>query len=83
MNQNTNKTQDILEIVTFLKDNMVSKDDLEKALTETKSEIMNHVDSFVGLHQKLDTELTALRSKYDRLEGYFHKLAKHVQFDLQ
>ncbi len=81
---NQDKTlQDILEIVQFLKDNMASKQDLETRITEAKSELMTHIDSFVVLHQKLDTELVALRSKYDRLEQHVQQLAKHLQLSLQ
>ncbi len=107
MDQDDETIKDILQIVTFLKDNMASKDDLvdlatkdnlstteerlkryvderlEERLTETKSEIIGHIDYFIGLHQKLDTELTESRSKYDRLEEHLHKLAAHVQFELQ
>ncbi|MBI4262374.1 hypothetical protein HY624_02515 [Candidatus Uhrbacteria bacterium] len=82
--------EDILEIVTFLKDNGVTQSELDRRLNEVraeitaaKSEIMTHVDSFIVLHQKLDTELTALQSKYERLEGYIQKLAKHLQLSLQ
>lgn len=68
---------DILEIVNFLKDNVVSKDDikefitkdyLDEKLTEVKSEILGDVDRFIKLHETLDQELSALRSKYSRLE---------------
>ncbi|MFZ2190551.1 MAG: hypothetical protein WA057_00520 [Candidatus Magasanikiibacteriota bacterium] len=78
---------DILEVVTFLKDNMVSADESDKILTkvvgieeqiknvptrdemnEKFSEVIGEVDSFVKLHETLDQELSALRSKYSRLE---------------
>lgn len=74
---------DLSVSVDFLKDNMVSRDELDIKLTEMKSEIMGHIDVFIGLHQKLDTELTALRSKYDRLESHIQQLAKHLQLELQ
>lgn len=122
--------QDVLEIVLYLKDNMVTKDDLETRLTETKTEIklhldqnfvtkddlrnfatkddlqnfstkddlrhfatkddlfefksdiMTHMDGFIGLHQKLDVELVAMRSKYERLESYIQQLARHAQLEL-
>lgn len=57
---------EILEIVTFLKDNaatkqelavvrdqMVTKLELDNKLDKVKSEIMTHMDGFIGLHQKL------------------------------
>lgn len=90
---NQDKTlQDILEIVQFIKDNAASKADLDRfptkidletRLTEVKTELMTHIDSFIVLHQKLDTELTALRAKYDRLEGYLQQVAKHLQLNFQ
>ncbi|MCR4313993.1 MAG: hypothetical protein NUV84_01970 [Candidatus Uhrbacteria bacterium] len=72
---------DILEIVSAIKDSMVTReefdsrsismesrmdrmvtrDEFHELLFETRSEIMSHVDSFMHLHNKLDTELTALR----------------------
>ena len=45
-------------------DSFVTKDDL--AATENK--ILTDFDRFVKLHETLDQELVALRSKYDRLE---------------
>ena len=76
-------TKEILTIVQFLKDNMVSKEEFESRLTEAKSEILTHMDSFVVLHQKLDTELAALRGKYDRLSEQIQQVAKHLQINLQ
>lgn len=86
---------EILEIVGFLKDNMAMKEELEfvrenmvtkgefeSKLTEVKTEIMTHVDSFIVLHQKLDTELVALRAKYERLEGHIQQLAQHLHVEL-
>lgn len=74
---------DILEIVSFLKDEMVGRKELDQKLDKVKSEIMTHMDGFIGLHQKLDLELVALRAKYDRLESYIEQLAKHAQIVLQ
>jgi hypothetical protein len=87
---------DVLEVVEFLKNNVVTKDEFHSTLSsvvakdefhatllETKSEILNHVDGFVVLHQKLDTELAALRSKYDRLEGFVKQLANHADITLE
>ncbi len=78
---------DILEILVHLKDNMVSRHEFEKVLDERlftlRSDIMTHMDGFIGLHQKLDLELVALRAKYDRLESYIEQLARHAQVTLQ
>lgn len=56
--------------------NTATKDDIGEA----KSEIMNHVDGFVALNNKLDIELTALRVKYARLEEQLQKVMKHVNY---
>ena len=100
MNQD-NTTQEILEIVQFIKDNAASKadldgfatkedlqrfatkEDLATSITAAKTEIMSHVDGFIVLHQQLETELTALRSKYNRLEQHVQQLARHLQLSLQ
>ncbi len=37
-------------------------------LAETRSNIITTIDRFAKLHETLDQELVALRSKYDRLE---------------
>lgn len=80
--------QDILAIVQFMKENMATKEDLEgfatsDGLEKIKNDLMNHMDGFIGLHQKLDTELTALRAKYDRLQEQMEKIARHLQLDIQ
>lgn len=62
---------------------MVTRDEFHQALFDVKSEIMGHVDSFIHLHNKLDTELTALRGKYDRLEGFVKQLAAHANIKLE
>lgn len=79
---------DILEIVRFMQDNMATKHDLERFATRdelqtAKSDIMTHMDGFIGLHQKLDLELVAMRAKYDRLESYIEQLARHANVTLQ
>jgi len=80
--------KDILDTVRFLRDHAVSKEDASDFVTkenlrQAKSEIMTHVDSFIVLHQKLDTELVALRGKYDRLEGQLQQIARHLNLRLQ
>ncbi len=77
------ETQETREVVDFLKDHMVSRDELDSRLSEMKSEIISHINGFIILHQKLDTELAALRAKYDRLESYIHQLAQHAHIELQ
>jgi len=74
---------DILEIVGYMKDHMVSHEDLQTALSDNRYQILSHVDSFIGLHQKLDTELAALRAKADRLEGFVRQLAAQANIKLE
>lgn len=64
------ETHETREIVDFLKNQMVNRDELRETLAAFKSEIISHVDGFLVLHQKLETELIAMRAKYDRLESY-------------
>ncbi len=71
------------EIMGFLKKNMVTRDEAietfatkadvegfatKEDILESKSEVIEHVDSFAKLHETLDQELAMLRSKYNRLE---------------
>lgn len=61
----------------------VSRNEFDDKLNQVKSDLMTHMDGFIGLHQKLDLELVALRAKYDRLESYITQLAKHANVTLQ
>jgi len=58
------------------------KHTVDEKLTEVKSDIITHVDGIIILHQKLDTELAALRAKYERLESHVLLLAKHANIQL-
>ncbi|MCX6740072.1 MAG: hypothetical protein NTZ49_02490 [Candidatus Parcubacteria bacterium] len=42
---------------------------------------MNHIDTFIGLHQKLDIEITSLRSKHDHLEASMKKVLEHLHLE--
>ena len=107
--------QDIWEVVTFIKDNAVTKKELneqfdsfevkidhklyvlesridqkmdvlesriEKRIGDSKSELMSHIDGFVVMNQRLDTEFVALKAKYDRLEAFAYKVAAHLHLEL-
>lgn len=74
---------DILEIVSFLKDEMVGRKEFDQKLEKLRSDLTTHMDGFIGLHQKLDLELVAMRAKYDRLESYIEQLARHANVTLQ
>ncbi len=58
-------------------------DTLETKVDTLKHDIINHIDGFIGLHQKLEAELIALHGKYQRLESFIQQLAKHVHFQLE
>ncbi|MFH1315671.1 MAG: hypothetical protein ABIH67_04745 [Candidatus Uhrbacteria bacterium] len=81
-----------------LESHMTSKDDLsfeisnlkgelgteiKEVVNEAKSEIITQVDGFISLHNKLETELIALQSKYERLESQLQQIAQHVQLELR
>jgi hypothetical protein len=80
------------ETVVFIKDNAVTKEEFavlktdvaqmkEEAVT-SKMEILGHIDSFVGLHQKVDLEVTALRAKCERLEHQLHFVLTHFNLKM-
>ena len=66
--------------LNFLKEEMLNE--FDNRLAETKDEIITKIDAFVVLNQKLDTELAALRSKYERLESTVQKMLAHFKLDL-
>ena len=91
MGGDTKVLHDILAIVTFIKDNAATKEELAKSLNnlrfefdkklnaatgQLRNEIITHVDGFIGLHKKLDTEYAALYYKHNRLENRVIKLEK-------
>ena len=97
MNNQDPTIKDVMEVVTFIRDNAFTKDEAtlrfdalreqmrdetHTIVAEAKNDIMSSVDGFIKLHEKLDIELTSLRAKYDRLESYIHQLAKHANLEL-
>jgi len=63
--------------------NMRSEMATKVDLYDLKSEVITHVDGLAVLHQRLDTELAALRAKYERLQMHVHILAKHANITLE
>ena len=45
---------------------------------QLREDVIVHVDSFVKLHETLDQELVALRSKVDRLEDRVVRLESRI-----
>lgn len=96
MEEENKKIDDILEILNFLKDNSVTKDEFQEHVGEfdnfreqqkeefrkVRSEIIDHVDGFVGLHKHLEVELAAVNNKTNRLENHINMIAKHLQLEL-
>ena len=50
---------------------------LDSKLTEAKDEIITQIDKFIVLHQKLDLEMSAFRSRFERLELEMQKSFKN------
>ena len=50
---------------------------MDSKLTEAKDEIMTQIDKFIALHQKLDLEMSAFRSRFERLELEMQKSFKN------
>lgn len=51
---------------------------LDNRITQVRDEMINHIDHFIVLHNKLDTELVSLRNKCDRLESQLRQLFLHL-----
>lgn len=75
--------EEVLEVVEFIRDNAVSKQDLAVALAKTENRIMTHIDAIVTMHTKLDEEQIAIRALYHRHEAQLGKIAKHVNINLE
>lgn len=58
------------------------RDEMSNEFKKVRNEIINHVDAFVGLHQNLEIELSAVAHKTDRLENNVHQIAKHLELQL-
>lgn len=80
---NQTAIEETREILEFLKDNMVMKQEFDEKVTELKNEIVMHVDGFTVLQKYSDAELTALRAKSDRMQGHIQQLADHQHVQLQ
>ncbi|OGH67874.1 MAG: hypothetical protein A3J66_02505 [Candidatus Magasanikbacteria bacterium RIFCSPHIGHO2_02_FULL_47_14] len=78
----TDKFDDVLAIVRFMQDEMVTKTELENKFTEFESRFMNHIDGTLKLYTKLDTEYASLHSKTDRHDMQIKHLAKHTRCKL-
>ena len=64
MSQQDDILMKIFSKVVDIEANMLTKDEFNNF----KTGIYPHVDGFIKLHETLDIELLALRSKYERLE---------------
>lgn len=59
------------------------REETKEEFRKVRSEIIDHVDGFVGLHQHLEVELAAVTNKTNRLESQIGIIAKHLQLELQ
>lgn len=59
-------------------ENYATKEDLETM----NSNLITHIDGFIGMYQRTDVEIVALRSKCHRLESHVNQLAKHTDLTL-
>lgn len=65
---------EVVDVKLYMKEKMVTKDELK----ESENRVTTHLDGFVKLHENLDTELAALRGKYERLEERIAILERQV-----
>ncbi len=65
---------EVVNLKMYVIENMTTKDELR----ETEDKVTTHIDGFVKLHENLDTELAALRGKYERLEERIEVLERHI-----
>ncbi len=56
---------------------------VKNELTDVKNEVITEIDRFVVLHQTLDVELAALRSKTNRHDTFLHKVAKKLDLEFE
>ena len=87
--ENVATKQELADSENRLINNLASKQELadseerlNKKMSEYKNDIVNSVDGFIKLHQELKQELTALRSKYNRLEDQMKKVLAHLQLEV-
>ena len=67
------------EELSDVKDEIMAQ--MDDKLAETKDEIMTQIDKFIALHQKLDLEMSAFRSRFERLELEMQKSLKNRNAD--
>ncbi|MBU1166931.1 hypothetical protein KKC60_00790 [Patescibacteria group bacterium] len=86
------RIQEIMRVVSDLKKESVTKDEFETRLQENnrklkgdlrdemifhRNEIINRIDSFITLHQKVDLEITSLHAKTKRHDHQIKRIANH------
>lgn len=65
---------EVIDLKHHVHGHMFTKDEWETG----RDEIVAHIDGFIKLHETLDLELVALRSKVDRLEGRIGRVESHL-----
>lgn len=86
--ENAATKQEFTDLEERLTSNLATKQeltDLEERLDEKmsahKNDIVTSIDGYIQLHQELKQELTALHSKYNRLENQMQKVLAHLQLE--
>lgn len=74
MDQQNDILMKIFSKVVDIEEKMMTKHDAG----EMENRMLDHIDGFIKLHQTLDIELVALRSKYDRLELRLNRVEEKV-----
>lgn len=76
--------------IANIRQEMATKDDLAKLekelrkdIRELRSDMMNHVNGFIGLHEKHEVELAAVASRQERIEENHSRLADTVKVILK
>ncbi|PIR74458.1 MAG: hypothetical protein COU35_02655 [Candidatus Magasanikbacteria bacterium CG10_big_fil_rev_8_21_14_0_10_47_10] len=55
-------------------------DVVRSEISSVRNEMIEHVDGFIGLHSRLETEVVATKSAVQRHEEYFDKISTHSGF---
>lgn len=54
--------------------------DVRNEISSVRNEMIEHVDGFIGLHTRLETEVVATKAAVRRHEEYFDKISTHSGF---
>lgn len=79
----TELKSEIQDVRTELKNEIQQvRTELKNEVKDVRNEMIDHVDGFIGLHNNLDTELTAVRVQTMRNQNQIQQIARHVKLKL-